>query len=38
MGVVSMMAFVVFLVDLVLQSALDRKQVFSFFWWMDFVR
>ena len=30
-------AFIIFLIDLVLHSSMDRKQVYSFFWWMDLV-
>jgi len=34
----SLVALAIFLLDLVLQSTLDRKQIFSFFWWLDLVR
>ena len=36
--VVSCFAFLVFTFDLMLQSAVNRKFVYSFFWWLDMVR
>ena len=37
-SVVSLFAMAAFLFDLQLQSAVDRKFVYSFFWWLDIVR